>query len=113
LDLIFGNKQSDDEDCPSMGPEAAVDMNTVFRVNEAYKKGSKKIPAIDAYYFRLSDHNLYYTQDADSMVVLGAIAIDSIEITNHSEADLNKCFEVENAENDEWVLCALTTKEKK
>jgi len=60
LNLIFGNQhtQGEQSDCPQ-GAAGAVDMSAVFRENEAYTEDSD-IPAVDAFYFRLSDQNLYY-----------------------------------------------------
>jgi len=46
------------------------------------------------------------------MVVLGAIAITNVEGVKDSELDSLRCFEIENAENDEWSLCTITPEEK-
>jgi len=86
-------------------------MSAVFRENEAFGE-DPDVPAVDAFYFRLSDKNLYYAQDASSMVVLGAIAITNVESVQESELDTTRCFEIQNAEKDEWSLCAITAEEK-
>lgn len=46
------------------------------------------------------------------MVVLGAIAIDRVHGVKGSDLDLSQCFSIDNEENDEWNLCALTPEDK-
>jgi len=77
----------------------------IFRKNTQWKEdGSGEPPAIDAFYFRLSGHNLYYTETEADMVVLGAIAIHNIVATAGGAAS---CFSVVDDENDGWTLCTF------
>jgi hypothetical protein len=90
-------------------------MNAIFRKNEAYGEdanGGEEVPEPDAFYFRLSDNNLYYAENDVSMVVLGAIAIDRVHAIHNSDLDLSSCFSIDNEESDEWNLCALSPEEK-
>lgn len=48
-----------------------------FRKNQHYKV-DPSVPADNAFYFRVSGLNLYYTETQKDMIVLGAIAIDNI-----------------------------------
>jgi len=78
-------------------------MSAVFRKNEEYGEEDvegEEVPSPDAFWFRLSDNNLYYASDDVSMVVLGAIAIDSIHASENSELDYSRCFDILNAEAD-------------
>jgi hypothetical protein len=47
-----------------------------FRKNSKFKDGGA--PAIDAFYFRISGSNIYYTETQADNVVLGAIAIKNV-----------------------------------
>lgn len=51
------------------------------------------IPAIDAFYFRLLNTNIYYTETNEDLVVLGAIAISNIVSVDENEND-NGCFAI-------------------
>lgn len=53
--------------------------------------GSGVAPAIDAFYFRLSDHNLYYCETDTDTVVLGAIGIHNVKSTAGAPAN---CFTI-------------------
>jgi len=89
--LIYGNKYagvsgpsgSDDDDSNGCSENDTnvdspdTDLSTVFRHNEAYGE-EEEIPTPDAFYFRLNQQNLYYTQDENSVVVLGAISIANV-----------------------------------
>jgi len=46
------------------------------------------------------------------MVVLGAIAIDRVHSVQGSDLDFSQCFSIDNEENDQWNLCALSADEK-
>jgi len=118
IDVIFGNKrfdsdgeeQSDECDNSDEGDFSEVDMSSVFRKNEEYGEEDNEgedVPAPDAFYFRLSDNNLYYASNDVSMVVLGAIAVQNIHATENSELDKERCFEILNQESDEWSLCVI------
>ena len=50
-----------------------------FRQNSRWSATSKDVPEQDAFYFRLSGLNLYFTESKGDMVVLGAIAISNID----------------------------------
>lgn len=106
IDVIFGNHNVDangeEEDNPCVDDEE-VDMNSVFRRNDSYgeeDQTGEPVPAPDAFYFRLSNNNLYYAENDVSMVVLGAIAIENVIQTEDSEVDLSQCFSIVNEEND-------------
>jgi hypothetical protein len=40
------------------------------------------VPSDDAFYFRISGLNLYYTETKTDMIVLGAISVDNIVSSN-------------------------------
>ncbi len=77
----------------------------MFRKNLQFTTNSYIIPSEDSFYFRISGDNVYYTETQSDLKVLGAISVDNIMSTNHSDLE-NDCFTVNNSENDEWHLCA-------
>jgi len=97
---IFGTNPTDE-----LQKVPGANYDGVFRKNSQWKEdGSGVVPAIDAFYFRLSGHNLYYTETDSDMVVLGAIAIHNIVAAKYGPAS---CFEVVDDENDGWDLCTI------
>jgi hypothetical protein len=64
-------------------------------------------PGVDAFYFRVSGHNIYYTETATDAVVLGAISMRNIEKVHASALIEKKCFKITNSEKVEWDLCVL------
>ena len=60
------------------GNATALQKSGSFRKNHKFSPGSKEIPFEDAYYFRLSGKNLYFTEGKDDMVVVGAISVKNL-----------------------------------
>jgi hypothetical protein len=63
------------------------------------------VPTIDAYYFRLTNENLYYTETPSDSVVLGAIQISNIVRTLPYMS--KGCFKIVDKEKDEWQVCSI------
>lgn len=80
-----------------------------FRKNSKFKEGGA--PAIDAFYFRISGTNIYYTETDKDAVVLGAIAIKNIGKVQPGKTIKDKCFLVGNVEGDKWELCVMDEEE--
>lgn len=70
------------------------------------------VPADNAFYFRISGLNLYYTETQKDMIVLGAISVENIVSPSTSKLGTN-CFRVRNKQNDHWDLCAKDDKENR
>lgn len=97
---ILGDKESD-EDAKVLGEN----YDGIFRKNTQWlPDGSGIAPAIDAFYFRLSGHNLYYTETDADVVVLGAIGIHNLKSTKGGAPN---CFSVADDESDNWTLCTI------
>jgi hypothetical protein len=92
------------------GPTQQGQSNS-FRKNQHYKIDAS-VPADNAFYFRVSGLNLYYTETSKDMIVLGAIAMDNIISPSTSKLGDN-CFSVRNKQNDRWDLCTKDLNEKK
>lgn len=64
-----------------------------YRKNQQFVAGkTTPVPAIDAFFFRISGTNIYYTETETEMIVLGAIAVTNVEAAKNGEND--SCFEV-------------------
>jgi len=97
---VFGDKKSDlDLKIPGQNYDG------IFRKNTQWAEdGSGAAPAIDAFYFRISGHNLYYTETDTDTVVLGAIAIHNLKSTKDTAPN---CFVIQDNEADNWELCTV------
>ena len=98
-----------------IGPDQSNEERHVkgnFRKNSKLTPEKKDVPDPDAFYFRLSGTNLYFTETKDDMVVLGTMAIKNVEDVANSDIH-QSCFKVQSKEFDEWDLCALNPAEKK
>jgi hypothetical protein len=80
-----------------------------FLLNPMFKEGSKRVPFPEAFYFRLTEKNLYYTETKSDTRVLGAIAIHNIVGTKSAG---ETCFAIDEEEVDPWTLCAADAKTK-
>ena len=83
----------------------ALHSKGVFRKNSHF--GKDGVPAVDAFYFRVSGLNIYYTETDKDPVVLGAIAIKNVQRVAKTGLLGDKCFKVENEEKDHWELCVM------
>ena len=80
-----------------------------FRKNIAFGTEGTTVPAIDQFYFRLSENNIYYTKDEKDLVVLGAINVKNVMNVVNSTKTGDNCFKVFDEEQDEWELCTEST----
>ena len=88
---------------PTAEPPAA--LHEGFRKNIAFGTEGTTVPALDQFYFRLSENNIYYTKDEKDLVVLGAINVNNVvNLVNETKTGEN-CFKVFDEEKDEWELC--------
>lgn len=74
-------------------------MNPLY----AFEKQQNNIPNQQAFYFRLSGKNLFYTQSDTDMKVLGALSIVRTE-KNRDIYSKKNCFSVSNI-HERWLLC--------
>jgi len=89
---------------------ATIKLNKHFyRINTAYKKGTKIPPSKYFFWFRYSNKNFYYTQQPTDLHVLGSIAIKQVSdvLPNGPFSDEPFCFSVIDQENHKWKLCAI------
>jgi hypothetical protein len=70
--------------------------------------GGGGLPSADAFYFRLNDKYLYYTESStDQTIVLGAIKIVNIYFLHRAGPLDGKCIQLRDDENDDWILCSV------
>jgi len=86
--------------------------NMEWRANTEYKNDtSSDIPSINSFYFRLSEHALYYAEGQKELVVLGSIDLNNVNFPQDSEEGPT-CFTLLEQEKDEWDLCADSADDK-
>lgn len=84
---------------------------TDFQINPIYSPiGTKSVPNQEAFYFRISGNNIFYTQSDTDLKVLGALAVHKIEPIQDSYMRKN-CFSVSN-QQDRWMLCPCHENDK-
>lgn len=96
---IFGGSKEDEE-----AKIPGENYDGVFRKNTQWNNGDGPAPAPDSFYFRISGHNLYYTETDADTVVLGAIAVHNIKSTADGPPN---CFVITDNESDNWTLCTV------
>lgn len=76
-----------------------------FKVNPlfSFENQQNAIPNQQAFYFRLSGKNLFYTKSDTDMKVLGALSIVKIE-KNRDIYSKKNCFSASNV-HERWLLC--------
>ena len=85
--------------------------NENFRVNESYdstKTGPENPPDELYFYFRISDKNIYYTADKNSLQVIGSIALKRLVGVTPDRKPSSTCFDVSDQDNNQWRLCSET-----
>lgn len=85
--------------------------NENFRVNESYdstKSGPENPPDELYFYFRISDKNIYYTADKNSLQVIGSIALKRLVGVTPDRKPTSTCFDVSDQDNNQWRLCSET-----
>lgn len=102
---------------PEKYPPTFLNDNTVrniklnsknLRINETFKRGGTDPnlpPQEDDFWFRVSDKNIYYTNNKNSIHVLGSLPLKSIiDVQNENKAD-SSCFKIFDLNNSQWKLC--------
>ena len=72
--------------------------------------GQKTIPNQEAFYFRLSGQNIFFTASDTDTKVLGALTIKKAEPLKNLYLRKN-CFEVSNLQ-EKWILCSCSDKKE-
>jgi hypothetical protein len=78
--------------------------------NEAAKKNPQFPPSENSFFVRLNGLNLFYADDAKSLVTLGSIPVNTLfrsEKSAPSKTEPN-CFQLYDSGNFAWKLCAQT-----
>lgn len=90
-----------------------LDEETNFRINDKFATDADYFKRYQ-FYFRLSNKNLYYSNDEDSLNILDSIpikrvkAVEDFPLNNPEDA---LCFQLKDTEKiSDWKLCALDLK---
>lgn len=88
-----------------------IDSRLDFLKNPLYGvKSQNSIPSDEAFYFRFSGKNIFYTYSETDMKVLGAIAVKKVIPLQDFYLRKN-CFEV-SSEREKWMLCGCSPRKE-
>jgi len=83
-----------------------------FRINETFDESKTSDPNMPPsnlhFFFRMSDKNIYYSNNKKSIHVLWNLPMKKVVWVNPERKASSTCFEIIDTDNYQWKLCAQT-----